>query len=803
MKRATGLPSGIKERLSLILSGQGPVVPGSLMDLTVIRIGSHEFRLIQRCLALHEEHPSPSELKDLGSLLLKCTTPWLFLMKAGEELDPKDLQALGEMTSRQPSCIWDLPVERLLEEDILTEFDWVTTRDMCGILGYRGRTSYLLEPRLVPKQALQAAIRAETRKMERRASLITVRKGAEEKKTNPLSKRPSDRELFLDGHSRHFDDTRFCAHFQWPWTSYLTMRQEHIPALEKGMKQGWGNPEMAAQALSYLIRFGQYEEGYELSREIPELWLTNHPGLSQIVALVALVSGRTQEAEHLLADGNEPSSQSFSLRLNKVKMLLVLGREEEALQHLRSLAEEKGRHGEDKSFLEDLASRIEANGKKRATLSVCVLARDEEASIESCLSSIRTAADEILVVDTGSTDRTKDIALSYGARVEEIPWHADFSEARNFALDKATCDYVFMLDADEYISPEHLLNLYVFKALLPIERPLAFRVPIAHIQTRHNWLVFVRAINPKLEKESVRIFPREAGARYRGRIEEEIESSLAQLGIPLANVGASDITVFHDPFSRAWRVKRKLQIYEAIPEPSLRVALAAVGDYASAGDTQGLLKWLWLLHDRFGQEPLVWPFCLKLARFMESLDLQRAEVLYRELLPCPSSSGEALLGLAGIFCKQGRLEELQKLDWEKALVDSMEVTKRASFLSYQAVARALSGDLIQATDLVEAALEADPSSLLAQCVRFFLLVSVGALGSGLFALQDMALVLQVGEVVVREDLDSLVGMLEKVSRALMERGFSSENSILLASAGKLEEVLSQTVQEQQIGSVRR
>lgn len=804
MRKTNRLSSGLKERLSLILCGDSSAVPDLLADLPIIRLEKSEFRLIQERLGLDSEPAAWSNKQVLSSLEMESvTTPWVLLLEEGEEVDPKDRRTLLEIVSQEPSCIWDLAVERLVEKETLSDFDWVTTRDMCQILGKSGRIHYLLEPRLIPQKALGAAIRAEARKMERRASLMKIRRQVERKRTEPLDERPSDLNLFLEGHFRYFDDTRFCPHFQWPWTSYLTMRQEHIPALEKGITEGWGNPEMAAQALSYLIRFGQYEKGYELSKKMPQAWLNNHAGLSQLAALVTLASGRIQEAEQLLADHQDRAFSTSSLRLNRAKILLVLGREEKALQQLRDLAQEGKRLGQDASNLENLAARIEANLGKRASLCVCILARDEEASIENCISSIRGIADEILVVDTGSFDRTKEIALSLGARVESFPWSGDFSAARNFGLEKATCDYVFMLDADEYISPEQLLNLHVFKALLPVGEPLAFRIPIAHIQTRHNWLIFVRAINPKLEKESVRIFPSKIGALYKGRIEEEIETSLAELGIPIANVTASDLTVFHDPFSRNWRVKRKLPIYEAVSEPSLPIALAAVGDYASAGDTDGLLRWLWLLHDRFGQDPVVWTYCLKLARFMEIFDLGKAESLYRELVCYPSVSGDGLLGLAGILAKQGRLPELPGLDWKKPEIGEMEVTKKAAFLSYQGMAQALLGDLDKAADLVKAALEADPSSLLAQAVRFFLLISVGALESALFAIQDMAGILHVLEVETRQDLDSLVQILEKVSRALLVRGLHAENSILLASAERLETIISQEVQEQQIGCLRR
>ena len=85
----------------------------------------------------------------------------------------------------------------------------------------------------------------------------------------------------------------------------------------------------------------------------------------------------------------------------------------------------------------------------KQTLSVCMIVRDEEAFIEDCLVSVRGLADEIVVVDTGSRDRTVDIARSHGASVHSFKWNGSFADARNHALEHATCDWVLCLDADE------------------------------------------------------------------------------------------------------------------------------------------------------------------------------------------------------------------------------------------------------------------------------------------------------------------------------------------------------------------
>lgn len=91
-------------------------------------------------------------------------------------------------------------------------------------------------------------------------------------------------------------------------------------------------------------------------------------------------------------------------------------------------------------------------GEERQTVSACIIVRDEEEKIGRCISSLLGAVDEIVVVDTGSTDATKEVAEHYGALVSDFAWVDDFSAARNAALDRATGDWVLSIDADEWLA---------------------------------------------------------------------------------------------------------------------------------------------------------------------------------------------------------------------------------------------------------------------------------------------------------------------------------------------------------------
>ena len=75
------------------------------------------------------------------------------------------------------------------------------------------------------------------------------------------------------------------------------------------------------------------------------------------------------------------------------------------------------------------------------TISLCMIVKNEEDVIERCLSSAKDVIDEIIIVDTGSTDSTKSIAQKYTDKVYDFKWCDDFSKARNFSFSKATMDY--------------------------------------------------------------------------------------------------------------------------------------------------------------------------------------------------------------------------------------------------------------------------------------------------------------------------------------------------------------------------
>ena len=88
------------------------------------------------------------------------------------------------------------------------------------------------------------------------------------------------------------------------------------------------------------------------------------------------------------------------------------------------------------------------------TISLCMIVKDEEMHIERCLDSMSELVEEIIIVDTGSTDRTVEIVSDYTSKVYSYPWKDDFSDARNYSFSRASMDYCMWMDADDILEKE-------------------------------------------------------------------------------------------------------------------------------------------------------------------------------------------------------------------------------------------------------------------------------------------------------------------------------------------------------------
>lgn len=108
------------------------------------------------------------------------------------------------------------------------------------------------------------------------------------------------------------------------------------------------------------------------------------------------------------------------------------------------------------------------NTVEKITISLCMIVKNEERVLKRCLDSIADLMDEIIIVDTGSTDRTKEIAGQYTDKIYDFTWVDDFAAARNFAFSKASMEYIYSADADEVVDEENRERFRILKeTMLP------------------------------------------------------------------------------------------------------------------------------------------------------------------------------------------------------------------------------------------------------------------------------------------------------------------------------------------------
>ncbi len=151
-------------------------------------------------------------------------------------------------------------------------------------------------------------------------------------------------------------------------------------------------------------------------------------------------------------------------------------------------------------------------GLAQPRLTVCLIARNEERFLTKCLGAVRGLAQQIVVVDTGSTDRTVEIAREHGAEVHSFTWCDDFSAARNAALEHARGEWILFIDADEELTPQGRETL---AQELRVANVMAYRFPLIDVGRENEGRSFVP-----------RLFRNAPGLFYVGRVHEQVFSSV-------------------------------------------------------------------------------------------------------------------------------------------------------------------------------------------------------------------------------------------------------------------------------------
>jgi glycosyltransferase involved in cell wall biosynthesis len=179
--------------------------------------------------------------------------------------------------------------------------------------------------------------------------------------------------------------------------------------------------------------------------------------------------------------------------------------------------------------------------KKPSTLSLCMIMKNEEKWIAQCLDSVKGVVDEIIIVDTGSTDRSKEIAESYGASIFNYEWNNNFAEARNYSVERASGEWILWLDADEKVDEQH-------------------KEKLRDVLDTSKWLGSIKIINyygeapPEPARShqigQYRLFRNDPSIRFHNAIHEQFikgdfltEDSVIHIPVPIHHYGYMNETV--------------------------------------------------------------------------------------------------------------------------------------------------------------------------------------------------------------------------------------------------------------------
>ena len=310
---------------------------------------------------------------------------------------------------------------------------------------------------------------------------------------------------------------------------------------------------------------GRADDGLAEIRRATDL-APRHLPVLELHAALALELGRAEDALSVLDTSLDVDSGNWKTHNNRGIALSRLCRFDDAEAAFRRAESLEPGADEVRRNLVELARkrggasvREGCQGGSRPGIALCMIVKNEEKNIGRCLESAATAFDQIVVVDTGSTDRTVEIAEEHGADVHHFEWCDDFAAARNCSLSFAECEWIMWLDADDVLHAESVAEL---RGLARSGRPAAgLHVTLV---MRHG-RVFHQQVT------QLRIFPNRRGIRFEGAIHEQVARSLRgkELGIDYVPQIVIEHLGYADPSDARQKAARNMS--------SLREAARAPG----------------------------------------------------------------------------------------------------------------------------------------------------------------------------------------------------------------------------------
>ena len=302
------------------------------------------------------------------------------------------------------------------------------------------------------------------------------------------------------------------------------------------------------------------------------------------------------------------------------------------------------------------------------TLALCMIVKNEEAVLDQCLESVSALIDDIILVDTGSTDNTKEVGRRFGARIVSAPWKNNFSWARNVSLEYAKSDWILVLDADETICPKDHARI---RDCFTDAHRFGFALEQRTYGNNPNFKNWIQSLGEYGEETGyagyvrsplVRLFRNDDRIRFEGAVHELVEPALTRHGLPY---GRTSIPIHHyGKVREPSRMEEKARLYLAIGKQKV----------ASHPDNPKALSELGAQHLELKSYPEAVSLFQRVAALkpgdpdvqadlgatlLRQGEFKKAEAALQTALSFSPDHIDALFNLGAIFLKKGRYDEAE------------------------------------------------------------------------------------------------------------------------------------------------
>ena len=656
-----------------------------------------------------------AQVVDLDSLPSALQTEWVLFIKPEERAVVSSAKKLQKIMMNKQVQGYGVYTNSIKARHLLEDYQWIMKLDQfknTENIAYVAK----IEPRLVRKSLGETCLRALASNNTEEISWICGRI-AEGIAIEPITDEKPDKEESAQDHDIRclkgeltYDVTPVedMVELSEMYTGFRILHKGQLNGYMEGARRGFGNFKLFIPMLEFLCKEGYYSE----AKDLFEQWIEHRPDdienyNTQLMG--GMIYSNLLEFDKAIEWFKRITEKSKSALAcaNLGKLYLIKGEKEVAVDYLKRSEDMQG----DIFLKKRILSVIDNKDWRSLKLSLCMIVRDEETQIGKALESVKDIVDEVVVVDTGSSDRTKEIISEFEGKIFETKWADNFSKAKNLALEKATGDYILFMDADEYIDPRYRFALALFKKLLPTEKNIAFGINVEPVKKAK--ILAMSYLDMLLKKEKgdyqIRLIPKRSEIQFQGKVFEGLNESVINAAIQVQRNDLFKIT--HSMEAREWRDKRKmtaaLKAFDSIHDP-LKILEGGIL-FLRLGDLDRAYPWLIKAQE---MNPELSAKIGALYSKQNKLEMAK-EILAGALKQFPDSPA-LILSMAEVYYKEENYNEVINIlaNRIEAIDKNLELEDASRAVYYHGIASLETGNLGDGIEYLAFAQEKNPVNIL-------------------------------------------------------------------------------------------